>query len=260
MRQTRTLLVDDELDILTVLELVLERAGHTTTSAQSGEVALQLLREQPFDLLVTDKNLPGVDGVTLAGFARELNAQLGIILVTGSASMDSAQQLLGVADAYLVKPVSLQRFRETMEGVLERRRAGRAGDPAQGPPERVLLIVPEPRERARLSHALRALGLDVRTGSSATALDEAPAPDALVLDTRALPPDAHPILWRRLARSPGLRVVAVSPSCSVESSLNAIGLAASAHLYTSGSDAELIRNLRAGLACSESRPSAERVA
>lgn len=244
----RTLLVDDEPDILMVLERVFARMGHAVTTAGSGNVALQLLQELPFDLLVTDKNLPEVDGVTLASTARAGNPRMGIVLVTGYASLESAQELLGVADAYFLKPFSLQGLRQTLESVLERRGAlVRELDARARPIRSVLLIEPDPRERDRLAKLLLDLGLGVTTGASVEELLRPPETDALVISTRALAPELNPIVWRRQGKDPSFRVVATSPCCTVDDSVKAIGVAASAHLYTSEGDGSLVGKLREAL-------------
>jgi DNA-binding NtrC family response regulator len=244
----RTLLVDDEPDILMVLERVFARFGHTVTTAGSGNVALKLLQEHPFDLLVTDKNLPEVDGVTLASTARAGNPRMGIILVTGYASLESAQELLGVADAYFLKPFSLQGLRQTLDSVLERRGAlGRAVNAGDRPVRSVLLIEPDPRERERLAKLLLDLGLGVTAGASVEELLRPLDIEALVISTRALAPELNPLVWRLQGKDPSFRVVAVSPYSSVDDSVKAIGVAASAHLYTSDGDAALTGKLREAL-------------
>ena len=69
----RILVVDDELVVLTVLREALHRGGFSVRTAASGEEALAVLKEEDFDLVLTDKNLPGVTGLEIAQYARTRN-------------------------------------------------------------------------------------------------------------------------------------------------------------------------------------------
>lgn len=246
----RILLVDDEPDILIILERFLTRLGHEVTSVKSGEAALMLLEQRTFDLVVIDKNLPGLDGVTLASLARPFNERMGIILMTAYASLSSAQELTGVTDAYLTKPFSLQSFQRVLDNVLERRRAPApviAEAPAPGQPSSVLLVEPDPATSARLSRLLRALGLRVEIGAGVEDLTRNPELDALVIDAGRLSTQDHPAIWRRQGKSPGFRVVVLSKARTVDDSVKAIAVAASAHLLSTGTDANLSSELCMGL-------------
>lgn len=85
------------------------------------------------------------------------------------------------------------------------------------------------------------------TGASVEELLRPPETDALVISTRALAPELNPIVWRRQGKDPSFRVVATSPCCTVDDSVKAIGVAASAHLYTSEGDGSLVGKLREAL-------------
>src|SRR6266571_4405523 len=70
-QDARILLVDDEASIRLTLGALLERAGYDVTSAESGEQAVQLLERQPFDLLLTDLKMPGIDGMQVVAAAKQ---------------------------------------------------------------------------------------------------------------------------------------------------------------------------------------------
>ena len=86
----RILLVDDEASIRLTLGALLERTGYDVTSAESGEQAVQLLERQPFDLLLTDLKMPGIDGMQVVAAARQRQPDVAVIVLTGHGSLESA--------------------------------------------------------------------------------------------------------------------------------------------------------------------------
>ncbi|QSQ25202.1 hybrid histidine protein kinase/response regulator SinK [Pyxidicoccus parkwayensis] len=104
VRRPRLLVVDDETIIRMVFRDLMGKECEVIEAA-SGEEALDLLRQAPVDLIVTDKNLPGLSGLELAQQARRLYSNSRVILMTGYPSLVTTQQALelGVVD-YLLKP------------------------------------------------------------------------------------------------------------------------------------------------------------
>lgn len=101
----RILVIDDDRSARLLLERVLVRAGHQVTLVDTAEQGLQELERQGYDLLITDKNLPGVDGLEVLRAARLKNPQAQAILITGfptEATRKVASEL-GVF-TYLTKP------------------------------------------------------------------------------------------------------------------------------------------------------------
>src|SRR4029079_7640953 len=84
------LVVDDEIVVLTVLREALRRGGYRVTTAASAEEAIELLRRRRFDLVLTDKNLPGASGLEVLRVARGLDYAPAVVLITGYSSYDSA--------------------------------------------------------------------------------------------------------------------------------------------------------------------------
>ncbi|MBI3182088.1 MAG: response regulator [Myxococcales bacterium] len=118
------LLVDDEEVVLDVLQRLLGREGDlSVTPAKSGEQALEHLRERSFQLLVTDKNLPGISGIELVTEARKLRPAIESILITGYPSGESVLAALAAgASDYLTKPFDdLPIVRAKIRSALERR-------------------------------------------------------------------------------------------------------------------------------------------
>ena len=91
MNQTgRILLVDDESSIRLTLGAMLQRSGYDVTPAESGEKAVTLLEQQPFDMLLTDLKMPGMGGMQVVAEARARQPDIAIIVLTGHGSLDTA--------------------------------------------------------------------------------------------------------------------------------------------------------------------------
>ncbi len=109
MSETTVLLVDDEEDFVTVLAERLERRGLTVDTAQSGDTALKKAGGHPFDAIVLDMAMPGMDGVqTLRGLLK-INNDFQVILLTGHSTLQQAVEAmkLGALDL-LEKPADIE--------------------------------------------------------------------------------------------------------------------------------------------------------
>lgn len=134
------LLVEDEPTLQRILGSVLSDAGHEVEAVDSAELAVERLEdasETEIDLVLSDKNLPEMNGLDLLDHVRTREAQSeasrGFMLVTGYPSRDSAVRVLdGGGDGYLVKP-----FRSLVDAV---------GD--------VQRVLDQPREHRQRGHAL----------------------------------------------------------------------------------------------------------
>ncbi len=101
----RTLLVEDEANMVRTLSRILRRKGYDVDSAGTGEEALALLEQSTYELVITDLNMPRMDGMQLL---REMNARQldpATIVLTGHGTVQSAVEAmkLGAGD-YLIKP------------------------------------------------------------------------------------------------------------------------------------------------------------
>jgi two-component system, OmpR family, KDP operon response regulator KdpE len=104
------LLVDDEPSFRRALRTSLAASGFLIEEAPSGEDAIAILAQRPFDLVLLDMNMPGVGGVETCREVRSLLPRIGIVMVTvRDAENDMVKALEAGADDYLTKPV---RFRE----------------------------------------------------------------------------------------------------------------------------------------------------
>jgi CheY-like chemotaxis protein len=101
----RVLAVDDDRLVLFNTTAMLEELGHSVAEANSGEEALELLRQQPFDLVIADQAMPKMTGIQLIGAIREHWPRLPVILATGYAELPGDME---------VKPLILNKpFSET---------------------------------------------------------------------------------------------------------------------------------------------------
>jgi len=116
----RTLIVDDEPDIRELLEITLGRMKLETVAAADYSSALQLLKDEHFDLCLTDMQLPDGNGLDLVKFINSNNPDLPVAMITAFGSMDTAISALkaGAFD-YLQKPIDLEHLRTLVESALK---------------------------------------------------------------------------------------------------------------------------------------------
>jgi excisionase family DNA binding protein len=108
--RARVLVVDDESTIRDLLAKTLALAEYDVDLAPDGRTALERLRIIPYDLLITDLKMPGVDGLAVIREARRLKADIPVIIITGFSTEASAIEAvnLGVS-GYLTKPFRVPR-------------------------------------------------------------------------------------------------------------------------------------------------------
>lgn len=110
----RVLLVEDHCDTRAVLGTLLNRCGCQTVAAKGVRDALSRLREMPFDVLISDLNLPDGDGIDLMRDAKKMQ-QLKAIAVTARASDEERDQGLKAGfDKYLTKPIDFRELRQAL--------------------------------------------------------------------------------------------------------------------------------------------------
>ncbi|WP_418277115.1 response regulator [Isoptericola jiangsuensis] len=190
-RQIKVLVVEDDPDAAVYVRTVLQRTGGMeVTVSDDGAVALELLRAERFDLLVTDIELPGLSGLEMVRALRADGLRIPVIVMTAYASVDYAiEALRDDVDEFLVKPLDSARLVERARALVEEAR--RAGTPT--PKERVLAVGAHPDDveigvGATLA-AHRAAGDDVTVltlsrgavgGQASSRADEAAAAAAVI--------------------------------------------------------------------------------
>ncbi|HEV2419543.1 MAG TPA: response regulator transcription factor [Terriglobia bacterium] len=132
MSAGRILVVDDEPQIRRVMRTALTANGYEVSDVRSGEEAIETLRSTPFDLVLLDMNLPGVDGIAACRAIRESRAdsELAIIMLTvRGAEKDKVKALDAGADDYVTKPFSTPELLARIRAALRRMTAA----PDSGP-------------------------------------------------------------------------------------------------------------------------------
>ena len=115
----RILLAEDDEDMRRFLAKALENAGYQVISFDNGMSAYERLREEPFNLLLTDIVMPQMDGIELARKAAELDPDLKIMFITGFAAVALNADLEAPKDAKILsKPFHLRDLVQEVERLL----------------------------------------------------------------------------------------------------------------------------------------------
>ena len=109
------LVVDDEPNVRKVLGALLEQAGYLTTRAAGGDEALDLVRAQDPDLVITDLKMPGMDGLALLGRLKNAFPEIPVVLLTAHGTVEAAVEAMkqGALD-FLTKPFDKERVLEVV--------------------------------------------------------------------------------------------------------------------------------------------------
>ena len=123
MPDIRVLVVDDEQSMRDLLAIMLRQAGYDVSVADGGETAIERLKAESFDLVLTDLRMRKVDGLTVLKAAKEHAPRTVVLVVTAYASTETAVEAmkLGAYD-YITKPFKLDELKVTVANALERRR------------------------------------------------------------------------------------------------------------------------------------------
>ena len=118
----RLLIVDDEEDVRAALSALLRAVGHHTRVAKSGAEALDLILDEPFDIMLCDIRMAEMSGLDLVPQALHLDANLAVLMLTGIIEIETASEALarGAMD-YLVKPIELSDLEEAIHRAAQRR-------------------------------------------------------------------------------------------------------------------------------------------
>ncbi len=117
------LVVDDEPAIRDLLCEGLKGQGYHCAVASNGHEALDLLRREQFSLVLSDIDMPTMDGVRLLKNVREAHPDVEVVMITGVVDVEVALRAMRMgANDYLTKPFNLEEVRLTVEKALEKRR------------------------------------------------------------------------------------------------------------------------------------------
>jgi CheY-like chemotaxis protein len=110
---SRVLIVEDNPDAAESLHMLLELLGHQVRVASDGFAALEVLADNPFDVILVDIGLPGMDGYALAAKIRALpqSAPMRLVALTGYGQDEDRRRALAAGfDQHLVKPIDIDRL------------------------------------------------------------------------------------------------------------------------------------------------------
>lgn len=120
-KQLSILLVEDEENLHEALKLNLQMEGYEVSSAYDGVKALNMIRQEYFDLIILDVMLPGTDGISIAETIRLQNIDSPVLIL--SAKNTSADRVMGLkkgADDYMTKPFNLEELLLRVKKLIEK--------------------------------------------------------------------------------------------------------------------------------------------
>jgi two-component system response regulator PilR (NtrC family) len=118
----RILVADDERSMRELLAIVLRREGYDVVLAENGRQAIAELEHRPIDLLISDIQMPDMNGVEVLRAAKQINQDLAGIMVTAFASAETAIEALRMgAYDYIHKPFNVDELKIVVRNALERR-------------------------------------------------------------------------------------------------------------------------------------------
>ncbi|GIU81177.1 MAG: sigma-54-dependent Fis family transcriptional regulator [Acidobacteria bacterium] len=115
------LIVDDEQSYRQLLKLVFEAEGNKVRTAASGAEALKLLQNEPVQVIISDVRMPDMDGIELLRAVRELDSNIGIIMMTAFATVETAREAFKLgADDFIQKPFDIEELQIIVKKTLEK--------------------------------------------------------------------------------------------------------------------------------------------
>jgi len=117
------MVIEDEIGTRITLCGILEDAGYRVIGLERGVEALEMIRGDTFDAVITDIRLPDVDGIEILELAKEINPDVAVIMMTGYASVETAVDAVNQgAYAYFVKPINPDEIKTTIANALKQQR------------------------------------------------------------------------------------------------------------------------------------------
>jgi len=235
----RLLLVDDEEEFLASAAPALEKRGLEVVTARDGIEALKKIEEQPFDVLVLDVKMPGIDGAEVSRRLRKEHQDLPIIILTGHGSVPQAFEASkrGVYD-YLAKPCDMDVLAKKINEAAkahpiepdEKANSGKGVDIAS---ISVLIADDEPELLASLKTVLerrKMIVLTAQSGSEALSTLSSTVVDIVVLDVKMPGMDGIEVLRRIKSDYPLVEVILLTGHPAVENALLGVKLGAIEYL------------------------------
>ncbi len=120
-RTIQSLIVDDDRSIGEILKELVSRSGVSVEAFSDGQDAIEFIKRQPVDIVITDLMMPKVGGLEVLHFAKNTNPDSVVIIITGHASLETAIEAVreGAYD-YIKKPFKLQEVKIAFNNAVER--------------------------------------------------------------------------------------------------------------------------------------------
>lgn len=121
----RILIVEDDKHISKLIKFNLEKANYECTVSATGEKALEVLNDQPIDLIILDIMLPGMDGFSACRAIKEKEKLRNIPIIMLTAKGEEVDRIVGLelgAEDYIVKPFSPRELELRVKAILKRRK------------------------------------------------------------------------------------------------------------------------------------------
>jgi len=110
------LVIEDERDVLDMLKEVLTSEGHAVSAAPDGAAALACFQTQPFDIVFTDLNMPGLSGWELADRIKHINCSVPVVLLTGGdVEFEKAELKTKGIDCFIKKPFTIAAILQALD-------------------------------------------------------------------------------------------------------------------------------------------------
>ena len=149
---SKILIADDEQGIRQVLSLIFKREGHNVRAVENGRKALELLREEAADLIVSDVRMPDMGGIELLRAARELSPEVAVVMMTAFATVETAREAFKLgADDFIQKPFDVDELKVLVAKVLEKLALKKENEQLKSENE---ALIKEQRERGNLGNII----------------------------------------------------------------------------------------------------------
>ncbi len=118
----KVLVIDDDVATLEMMRFHLESEGFKVSTANNGKIGLEFLTDSDFDLILTDLNLPDIDGIEMVKRSKQMSPETEVIMITGQGSSSKAVEATKAgAFYYIEKPVDFEELAILMEKAFERK-------------------------------------------------------------------------------------------------------------------------------------------
>jgi len=118
---SKIMVIDDEKIVVDMAKMALEHDGYVVETFLDGEAALARLKEETFDVVVTDFKMKGIDGMEVLRTVKDMYPKTKVIMITAFANLDTAiEALRGDVFDFFPKPVKIKELKASIERALEK--------------------------------------------------------------------------------------------------------------------------------------------